>query len=291
MDVRDTISGIMNLPKTEIGNISEVKKGMTNQSFLFSCDGEEYILRIPGVGTSMLIDRKREAAVYNVLKDSDICDHIIYFNKETGYKISRFYRNACVCNAGNDNDAKRCMIFLRNFHQRKYCVEHSFDLWERINYYESLWTKQTIYEDYNSVKKRVLQLKKYVDMQKKESCLCHIDAVPDNFLLVENEIQLIDWEYAGMQDPHVDIAMFGIYSLYNRSQMDQLIDFYFEEECSKELRIKIYCYIAICGLLWSNWCEYKRMCGVEFGEYAAKQYQYAKEYFDIVKSEIGIKEV
>mgnify|MGYP003234809648 CR=1 FL=1 len=248
---------------------------MTNQSFLFSCDGEEYILRIPGVGTSMLIDRKREAAVYNVLKDSDICDHIIYFNKETGYKISRFYRNACVCNAGNDNDAKRCMIFLRNFHQRKYCVEHSFDLWE----------------DYNSVKKRVLQLKKYVDMQKKESCLCHIDAVPDNFLLVENEIHLIDWEYAGMQDPHVDIAMFGIYSLYNRSQMDQLIDFYFEEECSKELRIKIYCYIAICGLLWSNWCEYKRMCGVEFGEYAAKQYQYAKEYFDIVKSEIGIKEV
>lgn len=117
MDVRDTISGIMNLPKTEIGNISEVKKGMTNQSFLFSCDGEEYILRIPGVGTSMLIDRKREAAVYNVLKDSDLCDHIIYFNKETGYKISRFYRNACVCNAGNDNDLKRCMVFLRNFHQ------------------------------------------------------------------------------------------------------------------------------------------------------------------------------
>ncbi len=102
--------------------------------------------------------------------------------------------------------------------------------------------EQTIYEDYNSVKKRVLQLKKYVDMQKKESCLCHIDAVPDNFLLVENEIHLIDWEYAGMQDPHVDIAMFGIYSLYNRSQMDQLIDFYFEEECSKELRIK---YIVI----------------------------------------------
>ena len=206
MDVRDTISGIMNLPKTEIGNISEVKKGMTNQSFLFSCDGEEYILRIPGVGTSMLIDRKREAAVYNVLKDSDICDHIIYFNKETGYKISRFYRNACVCNAGNDNDAKRCMIFLRNFHQRKYCVEHSFDLWERINYYESLWTKQTIYEDYNSVKKRVLQLKKYVDMQKKESCLCHIDAVPDNFLLVENEIHLIDWEYAGDGDIALELA-------------------------------------------------------------------------------------
>jgi len=41
--------------------------------------------------------------------------------------------------------------------------------------------------------------------------------VPDNFLFVEKdgkeEIRLIDWEYAGMQDPHVDVAMFCIYSL------------------------------------------------------------------------------
>lgn len=56
MDVRGTISGIMNLPKTEIGNISEVKR-YDKSVFLFSCDGEEYILRIPGAGTSMLIDR------------------------------------------------------------------------------------------------------------------------------------------------------------------------------------------------------------------------------------------
>lgn len=45
-----------------------------------------------------------------------------------------------------------------------------------------------------------------------EKVLTHIDAVPDNFLFVEKEgreeIRLIDWEYAGMQDPHVDVAMF-----------------------------------------------------------------------------------
>ena len=44
------------------------------------------------------------------------------------------------------------------------------------------------------------------------------------FLFVEEngkeEIRLIDWEYAGMQDPHVDIAMFCIYSLYKKEQVD-----------------------------------------------------------------------
>ena len=131
----------------------------------------------------------------------------------------------------------------------------------------------------------------YIDAQPKENVLCHIDAVPDNFMFVtgkdrKEEIKLIDWEYAGMQDPHVDIAMFCIYSLYNKRQVDRLISIYFEGKCSKEVRIKIYCYIAACGLLWSNWCEYKRSLGVEFGEYSLRQYRYAKDYYKIVMDEL-----
>ena len=90
-----------------------------------------------------------------------------------------------------------------------------------------------------------------------------------------------------MADPHIDIAMFCIYSLYNKQQIDSIIDLYFPEACSKEIRIKIYCYIAVCGLLWSNWCEYKRILGAEFGEYAQRQYRYAKEYYLLVERELN----
>ena len=39
--------------------------------------------------------------------------------------------------------------------------------------------------------------------------LTHIDAVPDNFLFTrDGDIRLIDWEYAAMQDPHVDMPCF-----------------------------------------------------------------------------------
>ena len=103
----------------------------------------------------------------------------------------------------------------------------------------------------------------------------------------EKEIRLIDWEYAGMQDPHVDIAMFCIYSLYDRECVDRLIDIYFEGKCLETIRTKIYCYIAMCGLLWSNWCEYKSKLGIEFGEYSIRQFRYAKDYFKIVKERIG----
>ncbi len=81
----------------------------------------------------------------------------------------------------------------------------------------------------------------------KERTLCHIDAVCDNFLVGEDGIRLIDWEYAAMQDLHVDVAMFAIYAMYDRENVDRLIDAYFDGKCPDETRIKIYCYIAVCG--------------------------------------------
>ena len=93
---------------------------------------------------------------------------------------------------------------------------------------------------------------------------------------------LIDWEYAGMQDPDLDIAMYAIYAGYTKEKIDQLINIYYENKVSNNLRYKIYAYVAVGGLLWSNWCEYKQSLGLDFGEYSLAQYRYAKEYSKLV---------
>lgn len=181
---------------------------------------------------------------------------------------------------------------LKEFHNLNLQVDHEFDLFGQILFYEKLRDgRPSIYRDYENTKENVLKLRDYIDTHVEKKCLTHIDAVPDNFLFYEDEngkeqLQLTDWEYSGMQDPHVDIAMFSIYSLYDRDQIDALINLYFEDKCAKANRIKIYCYVAVAGLLWSNWCEYKLALGVEFGEYAMKQYRYAKEYYRIVQEEL-----
>lgn len=276
----------------EVTNITLLKKGMTNRSFLFSCKDKKYIMRIPGEGTDQLINRRQEAAVYQTIAGRKICDEIAYINPESGYKITEYLEGARVCNAENEEDLQKCMKKLREFHGQKLKVDHSFELFGQMEYYESLWEgTPSVYKDYEKTKEHVLQLKDYIEANAGEQVLTHIDAVPDNFLFVKEngkeEIRLIDWEYAGMQDPHVDIAMFCIYSLYKKEQVDHLIDLYFEGNCDERTRIKIYCYIAVCGLLWSNWCEYKRKLGVEFGEYSLRQYRYAKDYYKIVQQELG----
>lgn len=281
------ISQILHCDEKEVSEIKSLKKGMTNRSFRFRCRDKYYIMRIPGEGTGKMINRRNEYAVYQQLQGKGITDPVIYMSPENGYKITEYIPGARTCDSQNKEDVKKCMKYLREFHDLNLKVDHEFNLYGQIEYYESLWNGETsIYRDYKETKENVWKLKQYIDQQPKQISLTHIDAVCDNFLLKDNRIFLIDWEYAGMQDVHVDIAMFAIYAMYDREQVDQLIDAYFSEGVSKKVRLKIYCYIAVCGLLWSNWCEYKRMCGVEFGEYSIRQYRYAKEYYRIVKKEL-----
>ena len=285
----------MNVSEDEITNITVLKKGMTNRSFLFTVNNQKYIMRVPGEGTEKLINRAEEATVYSIIKNEKISDKVIFIDPKKGYKITEYWENARCCDPENEEDLQKCMKKLREVHGKDLKVEHEFDIFEKIEFYESLWNgKESVYRDYLNTKKNVYALSSYIDAHVDKKVLTHIDAVADNFLFVNNldeeEVRLIDWEYAGMQDPHVDIAMFCIYALYDRGQVERLIDIYFEGNCTLANRVKIYCYIAACGLLWSNWCEYKRNLGVEFGEYSLRQYRYAKDYYKIAMKEMEIME-
>lgn len=290
----DTLSYVakkLRVSTDELTEVAVLKKGMTNRSFLFSCRGERYIMRVPGEGTEKLINRRQEAQVYAALTGCDIGDEVVSIDPVTGYKLTRYIPNARVCNPTATEDTEKCMSLLRRFHEKGLHVNHEFDIFEKIEFYEDLrGDRPSVYKDYSLTKAHVLSLRPYIEAHAAPKVLTHIDAVPDNFLFYtdegEEKLRLIDWEYAGMQDPHVDIAMFCIYSLYKREEVDRLISQYFSEGCKKETRIKIYCYISACGLLWSNWCEYKSSLGVEFAEYSLMQYRYAKEYYRIAISEM-----
>ena len=284
-DAIQTIAKVLKCDEHDITDITVLKKGMTNRSFLFSVHGNKYIMRIPGEGTEQLINRQQEADVFEAISGLGLCDDPVYINPENGYKITKYLEGIRVCDTESIDDLTLCMGKLRTFHDMKISVTHTFDIFKQIEFYESLWDGDTsVYRDYQRTKENVFSMKSFIDSLKKDWCLTHIDAVPDNFLFYTlpdglEALQLTDWEYSGMQDPHVDIAMFCIYSLYNKTQCDRLIDIYFQNDCDKIIRAKIYAYIAACGLLWSNWCEYKRKLGVEFGEYSLQQYRYAKDYY------------
>lgn len=285
MHILEVIQSVFNIKNNDI-ELTPLKQGMTNDSFIFSINNERYIIRVPGVNTEKIINRHEEYDVYQAIKDEEFVEPIVYIDRDKGYKISKFIENSHTVNPKDWNEINACLKRLKEFHNQSHRVEHYFDVFEHINYYESLMPNASKYEDYKETKKNIESLEPIIENLVKDWTLCHIDAVCDNFLVTENQdVYLIDFEYAAMQDPDLDVAMFIVYSLFNRQEIDRIIDIYFEHQATPLKRYKIYSYIAIVGLLWSNWCEAKQDQELLNSSYAQQQYNYAKTFYQIVFDE------
>ena len=278
----ELVSKVFSVPESEITEIRCLKAGMTNKSFLFKIKDRHYICRIPGPGTELLINRQQEKAVYDALSQYDITEKVIYFNGETGYKIAEYYEGAHNANPNSLEEIERCMALVREFHKSGIEVSHSFDFQERIDFYEKLCRKYGAipFEDYSDVHGQMCELLNKLEKLGHKKVLSHLDTVVDNFLMLPNgTVRLIDWEYAGMCDPLVDISMCAIYSYYNEEETDRLIEIYLKRTPTTEERYTVYAYMALGGFLWSLWAIYKAFLGEEFGEYTIIMYRYAKTYY------------
>ncbi|MGL6200279.1 MAG: phosphotransferase [Lachnospiraceae bacterium] len=261
-------------------NIQKIEAGMTNYMYSFINNGKKYLVRIPGEGTEFLVNRQQEAEVYKLLKGRGITDKVLYINADDGVKITEYLDDAHVCNIDNADEVGACIRHLRQFHEMKLHIGHEFDVYRKIEEYEKqCGTTLNDFGDYENTRTKIMDLRKITEHRSKDYCLCHIDPVADNFLLKHNSVYLIDWEYAAMCDPHIDIAMFCIYSELNKENTDFVIDNYFLITCPDMVRRKIYAYMAAGAFLWVLWSDIKKASGENYEDYQRRQYEIAEEFY------------
>lgn len=278
------LSNIFKVRIDDIVSLDPVKKGLTNDSFTFSIRNDgKYVIRIPNANTSALVNREEEAAVYSAIQGLHISDEILYLDPASGIKITKFVNHAHSLDVYNQDELLLALDKLKELHHSGLEVQHTFDLRKTIDKYESLRGNPSLFQNYEFTRTNMLELLACIDTMSREYCLCHIDANCDNFLITDTkEVRLIDFEYAGMQDPNLDIAMICLYSQLDRDTIDVIIDTYYCERVDNAIRYLIYAYIAIGGFIWSIWCEVKEGSHVLENKYACSQYDYAVEYFQII---------
>ena len=282
------IAETFGVPQAEITDIKPLKEGMTNQSFVFRVAGSDYVFRLPGAGTAELLSRSAEKRNYELVAPLNLTDEIIYFDGDSGIKISKYYNGARVTDADNDEDLKRVMEFLPNIHNAGIKTEHRFDVAEMIVFYENLaeGLKAIRFSDYREVREKADELLDFRKRLNITETLCHIDYIYANILwLPDGSLRVIDWEYSGAADPIIDIAMFSIYSYLPRERADLALSYYLGRKPKRQEEARLYMYMALAGFLWALWCQYKQGLGEEFGEYPLIQYRYMKDFYKILKEE------
>ena len=285
------VSECLNIDMQQIKQIAAIG-GMTNKNYKVMIDDQNYVLRVPGNGTEKMISRvdeiKNAAFAHEIGVDADL----IYFNEQTGIKISKFIEDAQTLSpegAKKPYVMKKICQLLNQLHQCGREMENEFNVYEKIESYEQLLNelKGEYYEDYQLIKQQVLQLKELMDDLEIKLVPCHNDTLAENFIKDKHDqYYLIDWEYAGMNDPMWDVAAHCLENGFNSDEEELFLKTYFKQEPKRSYKTRVLVNKIYQDFLWSLWTKVKEASGDDFGDYGIERYNRAKENLKLLVDQL-----
>lgn len=264
-NICDTLSCCPN----EITDIAVINAGLTNVSFSFNVNGILYVYRHPGGTAGNLIDRQAELFAQMSAKEIGIDKSVIKMDI-SGWKISYYVEEAKNCDFEvSDNQLKVGMNYLHKLHAVQ--VNETIKVFDNIKEGRRLMaiasaTKGHLEKEFADIIEKVERLYGYVKKDAErlgyQLVLCHNDTYAPNYLYDKNnEIYLIDWEYAGLNYAANDIGCILCRYDWTDEQIERYLNFYFGREMDEDERRFYYAFIPISGFYWFCWGLYKGSVG------------------------------
>lgn len=258
--------------------------GMTNKNFLCTtATGNKYVVRVPGVNTSEIINRQHEWSNHHKIARLKLnVEHVCYL-EHSWIKTSVFVKDEFA--ALKDPARKIDMVCrsLKKLHHSKIIFDNDFWAVKMIELYEKVAAENGIKLERDYYKLRSGLKEKYDDYLYSNInwSPCHNDLVKENILWNGGEnIYLIDWEYSGMNDPLWDISSYILENGLNAGEEAYMLQRYFFGEPPRKDIHKIVKLLKIYqDVLWYVWAKIRTFHGCEYSSYATGRIKRAIEYY------------
>lgn len=296
--INDTDSYIMknichtfNCEEKDIYNFKPIDEGMTNTSFVFTYQNQKYVYRQPGEGTENIINRVHEKKSLEFAKKNHFDMTYVYMNELEGWKISQFVPEFREPNYNDYNDTKIIVDILQKLHSTNHeDIDWIFDPIKEAEKLEEIIKNKTIIQmnDFEELKSDICFIYKNVENDGIKKCFCHCDTYKHNWMFIKNGAILIDWEYASISDPGVDIGYYIVDGLYEPDDAITIIKEYCKESYDETKQYHYLAYTAIIAYYWFVWALYKESCGTVIGESLYNWYKAAKKYSKYVLNNLSL---
>ena len=279
-EILDNICTVLGCARCDITDIAPIKEGLTNLSFRFACGGSTYVYRHPGAGTAEIINRRSEAYSQSVARKLGVDKTFIYEDPEKGWKLSHFIPGCIEFDYHNSAHVERGLALARKLHTSGETSEWSFDVYQKAVEIVSLLGSRSYpsFPDFGELADRTRRLDEFVKSDGVEPCLCHNDFYNPNFLVRDDLMYLIDWEYSAMSDYASDLGTFVCCSDYTVQEAEGVVAQYFGREPSDAEMRHCLAYVAISAYYWFVWALFKESAGDPVGEWLYLWYKAAKTY-------------
>ena len=189
-------------------NITPVEGGITNKNFLITDGSKKYFVRVGKDIPEHLVFRSNEVQASKAASKIGICPELVFHSESI--QIFKYVEGKTF----DSNDIKMNLDnitkLVKNVHNKipDQLIGQSVIFWV----FHVIKNYKIFLEENNSSYKKILSdlLKKAIKLEKVSSpfeiVFSHNDLLPANFIQDQEQIWLIDWEYAGFNTPLFDLG-------------------------------------------------------------------------------------
>lgn len=232
--------------------------GLTNRNYRLETPHGRFVLRIPGAGTSEYINRRNEAQAARIAAEMGVNAELLWFDESDGVMLCRFVDGAVTLSGERFKDlgaVARSAQSLRRIHDCGKPFRNRFELFQMIDDYLDILGKKNapLPDGYHDVKREAEKVREALAARPLPLVPCHCDPLAENFLDTGRRVYVIDWEYAGNNDPMWDLGDLSVEAGFGPEQDEALLRAYFENRVPQSERGRMVAYKAMCDLLWTLW--------------------------------------
>ena len=201
-----TAAKALNIEENDVKIVKRLLGGMSHFTYHIQAKDIDYTIRLIGKAGNLYVDRVEELENIKRIIPLGLNNETVFFDTKTGVKIAKYIPGTVLTELDIMDHLPKIAETLKKLHNSKIEPFKDYELKKRLERYESYINCRS--EKYLELKSKWFQM--YEDVyQKYPKVFCHNDAQRSNMVLANNQLYLLDWEYAALNDPYYDIASFG----------------------------------------------------------------------------------
>ena len=267
VDTKEIVDIFLKSEITTISNFDSYKVsrlgGITNVNFKVEIGSQKFVLRLPGKNPDTSLNREAEKNNQLVAVEAGLTLPFLYFDVDSGVKISEFKENLKALEPEELKSKEyldKALDTLDKLHKSGIKFYKCFD--------HNVFFQQTNYEEkYKEIGETGEFLIEKINKIEEKLVPCHKDIFGPNFILLEEEMYLIDWEYSGMASRFFD---YGDLCCQQNIEEEQRKEIFYklklEKNTEQQVLWNLYRYLTC--LTWGLWATKKG----ELDEEADKEY-------------------
>jgi thiamine kinase-like enzyme len=235
-DVRKILSqvdGKVDFDTSSLQSFQYLPDGITNDNYKLILSDRALALRINNPKSMTIgIDRDRELLIHQLLIDLELAPNIVFSDEKHQFRICEWLEGTVWTKATFQNKLtiRSLVKLIKTIHQQPTDNIPSIDLASKLRLYQkqihNTYEGITLLEP--EVTEQAIALLEVLEPQL-PACLCHNDLLAANIITTKEQTFIIDYEYAGLNSPLFELAVFAQGNQFSSQQKQYLLECYFDK--------------------------------------------------------------